>query len=76
MSTLELTEYEVRKYKGACERDDISDRSLTTCISREAYYTCQDILCDRRLIGEPVEVTVTLIYAPGPNLYELHYSAP
>lgn len=75
MPTLELTAEEVRKYKDACDRDAMVERSPVPWISREAFYVCHDIIRGRRLLGSPEKVTVTFIDAPGPNLYELHYSA-
>lgn len=76
MQTLELTADEVRKYRDACDRDAMVERSPVTWVSREAFYVCHEILRRRRLIGDPEKVTITFVDAPGPNLYELHYSTP
>ena len=74
MQTIELRIDEVRRYKDACDRDAMVERSTPSLVPREAYYMCHDFLRLRKLVGTPEKVTVTFRDGFSSNLYELHYS--
>ena len=73
MPSVELTQEEVLRYKGAVALDAEVEYN-TTLISNKAMEACCDFLKRRKLLGIPVKVTVTFTGGFGPNLYELWWS--